>query len=131
MADNDNTANPFGNLFGQFQVPGLDVQSMMEESRKDWEALQAANQAAMEGWQQLAQKQQELAQKAMQQWQADVTAGMGSNPQENAQRVQESVQAAMANMQELANSASEAQNAANEILRKRFEENLKRLSGGS
>lgn len=131
MAGNDNSSNPFGNLFGQFQIPGFDMMAMMEESRKDWETLQAANQAAMEGWQQLAQKQQEMAQQAMQQWQADITRSIGANPQENAERIQASVQTAMANMQELANSASEAQSAANEILRKRFEENLKRLGGNS
>ncbi len=131
MADKDQDSNPFGNLFGQFKIPGLDVMAMMEESRKDWEALQAANQAAMEGWQQLARKQQELVQQAMQQWQADVAAGISADPQENAERMQASVQAAMANMQALANSAGEAQKAANAILRTRFEENLTRLSRGS
>ncbi len=115
--------------FGQFNMPGLDAQAVMEESRKDWEALQQAMQKAMEGWQSLAQRQNELMQSAMQQWQQDMTENIGRSAEENAQLFRERMEKGLADMQQLVETITQSQGEAAEILRQRFEENMKRLTG--
>ncbi len=129
MADN----NPFdlNQWFGQFNVPGLDVSDLVEQSRKDWEALQEANRTAMEGWQKLAQRQNELMQQVVQDWQKDLMDSVGRPPGESAERFRESIETGMHNMRELAEIIAESQNEAGEILRRRVEENIQRMSGGA
>jgi phasin family protein len=132
MAD-DNNRPPifdFGQMFGQFNLPGLDLQGMMEASRQDFEALQQANQTAMQGWQELARKQSELMQQAAQQWQQDLAESVGRSPQENAEKFREGMERGMTNMRELAEIVTRSQNEAAEVLRQRFEENMQRLRGG-
>lgn len=72
--------NPFGDLtkmFEQLKVPGIDVTAIVDERRKDVEALIAANKAAYEGMQALASKQTEIFQQAVQGIQ-DAAKGMAS-----------------------------------------------------
>lgn len=129
MPDN----NPFdlSEWFSQFNVPGVNVSDLVDESRKDWSALQDANQAAMEGWQKLAQRQNELMQQVVQQWQNDLLDSVGKPPEESAQRFREGIESGMQNMRELAEIIAQSQNEAGEILRRRFEENVQRMSGGA
>jgi len=126
-----NNDNPFTQWLGKLTVPGLDIQSVMEQGKQDWETLQQANQTATAGWQQLAQRQQEMMQQAIQEWQSSTAAGMSINPLENAEQVKQNAQQFMENMRELSAIATEAQTEAGEIMRKRFEENLARLTNPS
>jgi phasin family protein len=50
--------------FGDFRLPGLDVEAIVATQRKNLEALTEANQLAVEGVRALAQRQAEIAQQA-------------------------------------------------------------------
>jgi phasin family protein len=50
--------------FGDFRLPGLDVEAIVAIQRKNLEALTQANQLAVEGVRALAQRQAEIAQQA-------------------------------------------------------------------
>jgi phasin family protein len=61
--------NTFGDLkeaLEKFQIPGVDMDAIIESRRKDIDALVAANQAAMESMKALSKKQTELMTQAMQ-----------------------------------------------------------------
>jgi phasin family protein len=53
-------------MFEQFKLPGVDMKPIIESRRKDIEALVAANKAAAEAMQALAQRQTEMFASAMQ-----------------------------------------------------------------
>lgn len=62
-------AFPFGDfdvtkMMGEFKFPFVDVDAFVETQRKNFEAVTAANQKAVEGYQALAQRQFELMQSA-------------------------------------------------------------------
>lgn len=131
MADDQGPSSPFDlqAWLRGLNVPGLDIDTALQSVRKDVEALQQANQVAFEGWQKLAERQAELLQGAAQRWQESLTDSAGTTPAENMDRIREGFEQALSNMRELAEIASQSQQDAFEIMRKRFEENLKTLSG--
>ncbi len=127
MADDQKT-NPFGlpnfdfnAMLKQFQVPGVDLASIIESERKNIEALQQANQAVVEGFQALAEKQAEVFKETMERWQQSVTAeGTAGSPQEG-------IEQALDNMRQLAEITAESQTKAFDIIRQRVEENIQNL----
>ena len=67
-----NTDMPFmdiSKMMEQFKLPGVDMEKIMDAQRKDVEALMAANKHAYEGMQALAQRQAQILQETMTQWQ--------------------------------------------------------------
>jgi len=54
-------------VFGEFRVPGLDLEALVETQRKNLEALTQANQLAVEGVRALAERQVGIMQQAMEQ----------------------------------------------------------------
>jgi len=67
MAKTEASKNGFFDVtkaFGDFRLPGLDVEAVMATQRKNLEALAQANQLAVEGVRALAQRQAEIAQQA-------------------------------------------------------------------
>jgi phasin family protein len=63
----ETSANGFFDVtkaFGEFRLPGLDVEAIVSTQRKNLEALTQANQLALEGVRALAQRQAEIAQQA-------------------------------------------------------------------
>ncbi len=134
MADkqSDGPDNPFGfpdfsKMFEQMQVPGIDLSQMAEDARKNIEAVQAANQEVATGWQTLAEKQMEMFRDAMERWQSSIAAPSGDNAsmEKQAELAREGFERALENMRELAEIASESQAKAFEIMRARFEENMR------
>jgi len=123
----------FTKMMGGMQVPGLDMQSLMDTQRKNIEALTTANQVAVEGMQALAKRQAELFAQSM----AEVTkvsqelAGSASNPQELTTKqtllAREAFERAVANMRELAEMVSKSNTEAFEVINKRFNESLEEL----
>lgn len=68
MAKTETSANGFFDVtkaFGDFRLPGLDVEAIVAIQRKNLEALAQANQLAVEGIRALAQRQAEIAQQAL------------------------------------------------------------------
>ena len=126
MADDQQT-----NLFGlpnfdleamleQFQIPGVDLSSIIENERKNIEALQEANQAVVEGIQALAEKQAEVFKDTMERWQQSLADG-------NPESAQEGIEQALDNVRQLAEITVESQTKAFEVIRQRVEENIQNL----
>ena len=131
------TSDPFqpidlGRMLEQMQMPGVDMTQLAEDARKNIEALQAANQAVAAGWQALAEKQMEIFQQTMQRWQESVSSGTSpASPEKQAALAREGFEQALENMRELAEIATTSQSKAFDIVRTRFEENLRNLFPGS
>ena len=126
MADDQQT-NPFGlpnfdleAMLKQFQIPGVDLSSIIENERKNIEALQEANQAVVEGIQALAEKQAEVCKDTMERWQQSLADG-------NPESAQEGIEQALDNVRQLAEITVESQTKAFEVIRQRVEENIQNL----
>jgi hypothetical protein len=70
MANPDMPFMDVNQLLEQFKIPGVDVSALIEARRKDIEAVVTANRQAYEGTQLLAQRQAEMLQEAITEWQA-------------------------------------------------------------
>ncbi len=137
MADNNNPfpMPDFNELLKQMQMPGVDLESLMQEGQKNIEAVQEANRAVAEGWQTLTQKQMEIFQETMQRWVENMQAASSGSPTENmekqAEAAREGFEQALTNMRELAQIAADSQMKAMDIMRQRFEENMRSMMPGN
>ena len=116
----------------QFKVPGIDMTAIMEARRKDFEALTAANQTALQGMQALGEKQAEILRTTLTELQALVqqAAQPGSATEKSAKTgelVQQAMQKALANMRELAEAGYRAQADTFAVVSKRVQENIAEL----
>jgi phasin family protein len=69
MAKTETSKNGFFDVakaFGNFRLPGLDVEALMAAQRKNVEAMTEASQLAVESVQAMARRQAEIAQEAVQ-----------------------------------------------------------------
>jgi phasin family protein len=69
MAKTETSKNGFFDVakaFGNFRLPGLDVEAVVATQRKNLEALTQASQLAVEGVQAMARRQTEIARQAVQ-----------------------------------------------------------------
>ncbi len=118
-------------LLKQIQIPGVDLGKWAESQRDNIKALQQANQTAMQGWQSVMTRQAELLRESLETWQTSTRESTQGGPAEIAQKQLELGQKAFAdalsNMRELAEIAIKSQTEAADIIRKRFEENLRDL----
>lgn len=139
----DNPFNPFANvdfskfdfskMMGDLKIPGFDMQAALESQRKNIEALTAANQAAVQGLQAVAQRQAEILSQAMSEVSAvaQQLASASANPQEmttkQAELARKAFEQALANMRELAEMVSKSNTEAFAIINKRVTESLQEL----
>ena len=139
MADQNNN-NPFAlpdfsELMKQMQLPGVDFDALMKEGQKNIEAVQEANRAVAEGWQALSQKQMEIFQETMQRWMEGMQSATSGSATENiehqAEAAREGFEEALANMRELAQIAADSQMKAMDIMRQRFEDNMRSMMPGN
>ncbi|MDG4597950.1 MAG: phasin family protein [Candidatus Contendobacter sp.] len=143
----NNPFNPFANidfskfdlskfdltkLLGDVKIPGFDMDAIMAAQRKNIEALTAANRAAVEGMQAVAQRQAEILSQAM----GEVSSiaqqlSAAGNPQEmttkQAELARKAFEQALANMRELAEMVSKSNTEAFAIINKRVTESLQEL----
>jgi hypothetical protein len=68
-------------ILEQFKLPGMDINAILEARRKDVEALTQANQIAYESMQALAQREAEILQQTMAEWQGAMAGMAGKSPQ--------------------------------------------------
>jgi len=106
--------NPFGDItkmIGQFKMPGVDMNALVEARRKDIEALVAANKAAYESMQALARKQSEMLTASFQNMQEAAKGGLASvkDPAKQAETVRQAFEKTLADMKELAEMARTSQ----------------------
>lgn len=108
--DTPEVPDPFAalkSMIEQFKLPGVDMNAIAESRRKDVEALLAANKAAFDAMQQLAQKQGEVFAGAMQSLKDHMQAV--GDPVKQSELARQAYEKAVAQMRELAEIARKAQ----------------------
>jgi phasin family protein len=116
-------------LLERFKVPGIDLPALVEAQRKNVEALREANQKAYSGALALAQRQAEIFEKTMHEWQATAKELIAKSSAENtatkqADLARKAIENALANMRELAEMAAKSQAEAYEVIGKRVKTGL-------
>ena len=137
MADKDNS-NPFLDMFQDFgknlNIPGPDMNDIMEYHRKNLQALQAATQVGSSSAQALMAKQREVLEEAL----AEITetvqnASKGGSPTDMAQAPMELARKAfertLQNTQDMAEIVRQGNEDAFEVLRARMMESIEDLTG--
>lgn len=117
-------------IVDQFKLPGLNLPAVMEARRKDIEALAEANRIALAGAQDLALKQREILQKAVQQLQALVLERKAEEAQAPVQigdLVGKALQDTFGNMRDLAELARKSQTEAFDVVSARVQQNIEEL----
>jgi phasin family protein len=121
----------FGKMFETMKVPGFDLQGMIDHQKKNVEALVAANQAAMAGYQDFFKKQMAIFEETMTSAQAHVaTLGDSMGPDGAAKQAdfyKVAFEKALANMTELAEAAKKANEEAFAIVSARVKESIAEL----
>jgi len=112
-------------LLERFKLPDIDWFALMEAQKKNVQALQKANQKALDGALALAKRQTEIFGDTLQQWQdaAKELSAKGSSDDIGAKQAamaKKALENALDNMRELAEMAVESQAEAYEIIRKRI-----------
>jgi phasin family protein len=113
--------------FAGFQLPGLDVESIVAAQRKNLEALTQANQLAVEGVQALARRQVELAREAVDEVSSLVREWTQPGAPEdrivkNAEYAKQAFEKGVANARELAELVTKANTEAFAVIQKRVAE---------
>lgn len=116
-------------MMADLKLPGVDMQQVAASQRKNIEALAAANQAAMQGMQAVAQRQAEIFKQTMEQaGQAMRDMMAAGGPEDKAARQAEiakaAFQTAIGNMRELAEMVAKAQSDANEVINRRVADSI-------
>jgi phasin family protein len=117
-------------VIGQFKLPGMDVNAILESRRKDIEAIAEANTTALAGVQSLAQKQSEILRTTLTELQSLVARATQSGAQPAANTgevVQQALHKALVDMQELAGTAYRAQSESVAVVTKRVAEHVEEL----
>lgn len=116
-------------LSEQFAVPGVDAKVLVDAQRKNIEALTAANRAAYEGAQAIAQRQAEIMRELSgEAVKATRELSSATTPQDQiakqAELIKQTYEAAVANFRELSEMNSKSNAAIVELLNKRVSEGL-------
>lgn len=119
-------------LLERFRVPGIDLPALMEAQRKNVQALQEANQKAYSGALSLAQRQVEILEETMREWQTAAKELTSKSPAETvatkqADLAKKAIENALANMRELAEMAVNSQAQAYEVIGKRVQTGIEEL----
>ena len=127
----ENPFQAFTKMMDQFRIPGVDLQAIVDGRRKDIEAVVQANRVAFQGMQALVQRQTEILQQTMSEWQKAAQGMIGKDPGaalgSQAELATQAFEKALANMRELAERAIKAQSEAYEVIKHRVQENMEEL----
>ena len=120
-----------GKMFEGFKMPGFDASAMMDSQKKNMEALMAANQAAIAGYQDFFKKQMAIFEETMAAAQAQISSlGDSMSPDgaaKQAELYKVAFEKALANMTELAEAAKKANEEAFAIVSARVQESIAEL----
>lgn len=127
--DPANYAGEFAKFADRFNVPGIDVNAVLEAQRRNVEAFTAYNQAATEGAQALAKRQAEFLEQALEtSKKAFAKLSKAESPQDaaaqQAQTAKEVFEKAIANAQELSAMVAKTKAEAAEVIYGRIAESL-------
>lgn len=123
-------------LMAEFKIPGVDVDAILASQRKNIEAVTAANQLAIEGFQAVVRRQAEILRQTMEEAGPLVTDLMGvGSPQDKvakqAEVVKSAFEKALANMKELAEMVAKSNTEAANVISKRVSESLEELKSAT
>ncbi|MEM0912172.1 MAG: phasin family protein [Pseudomonadota bacterium] len=152
MTDSKKTANPFAfdvnsmfsdfdpnkmmseyaKAFSEFNIPGVDANSIAESQQKNLEALVKANQIAIEGMQSVFQRQAEIMNTAMHEMQSvfQELSSAGEPKDKIAEQtdlMKSGIEKALKNMEELASMAGKSNSEAFDVIHARFTESLEEV----
>lgn len=130
------TANPFADFtksFGDFKMPMFDMDAFVAMQQKNFEAVTAANQLAMDGVRAMFERQVQIAQQSVEEAQTAVKALTEGKTKIDADEQVAAAKAAMekasANIRELSEMAAKSQNEVFDVLNKRFMDNVEEVKG--
>ncbi len=119
-------------MMADMKFPGVNVDSLMATSKRNIDAVNAANQLAAEGMQAIAKRQAEILREAMEQAaKASSEMMIAGNPEDKmakqAELVKEAFESALANMKEMAEMMAKSQTEAFDVINQRVSESMDEL----
>jgi phasin family protein len=119
-------------LMSEFKLPGVDVESVLASQQKNIQALTAANQLAIEGFQAVVRRQSEIVRQTMEQTSSMMTELMAAGSPEDkvakqADLVKLAFEKALSNARELAELVAKSNSEAAEVINKRVSESLEEV----
>jgi phasin family protein len=128
QADYSRMFSEFGKMFANGKMPMVDVDAVTVAQRKNIEAVQAANQVAIEGYQAIARRQAEIVREASEEFQNFFTGISTVNAEDRLVKQADAMKSlfdhAVANTNELAGMVQKANTQAASVISKRVSENL-------
>ncbi len=124
--------NDFTKMFSEFKIPGFDMQSLVATQRRNIEAVNTANQLAVEGIQAVMRRQTEIMKSMVEESSTVLRELMsqGAPEQKIAQQtevVKTAFEKALANLRELTEMVAKSNTEAADVLTKRIGESLTEL----
>jgi phasin family protein len=124
--------NDFTKIFSEFKIPGFDMQSLIATQRRNIEAVQSANQLAIEGVQAIVRRQSEILRQMVEESSTSLRDMMaaGAPEQKIAQQtdlVKTAFEKALGNLRELTEMVAKSNTEAADVLTKRIGESLTEL----
>ncbi len=124
--------NDFTKMFSEFKIPGMDMQSLVATQRRNIEAVQTANQLAIEGVQAVVRRQSEIMRQMVEESSTVLRDMMatGAPEQKIAQQtdlVKSAFEKALGNLRELTEMVAKSNTEAADVLTKRIGESLTEL----
>jgi phasin family protein len=131
------TAYPFfemdiSKVLAEFKLPGVDVDAILASQRKNIEAVTAANQLAIEGFQAVVRRQASILRQTLEETGTILTEALSAgSPEDKAAKQAELVKAAfekaLSNMKELAELVAKSNTEAANVISSRVSESLEEL----
>lgn len=125
-------AEQFTQMMERFQIPGVDVRALIENQKKNLDALAKATQVATEGVTAVSQRQAEILQGAIEQASSmvrdlKVTGSPGETAAAQQELVAEAFETGLANARELAEMVEKSNTEAFEVIQRRTRESIGEL----
>jgi phasin family protein len=115
-------------LADKYQLPGVNVEALVDWQRKDMEALAEANRQAFEGMKALIDRRNQILQETLAQWQSTVKdASSAEAVSKQTEAVKQGVEKAIANFRELSQLEAQARNNVWKVVQDRIQENLSHM----
>lgn len=129
-----NRLTDFQKAFGEFKLPSPDFEGVIAAQRRNVEAIVAANQLAVEGYQAVARRQAEIIRQSMEETSSVVTELLTPGTPEDkvakqAALVKAAFEKASANLKELSELVAKSNSEAAEVLSKRVKESIEEMQG--
>ncbi len=131
------TAYPFfemdiSKVLSEFKLPGVDVDAILASQRKNIEAVTAANQLAIEGFQAVVRRQASILRQTLEETGTILTEALSAGSPEDkaakqAELVKTAFEKALSNMKELAELVAKSNTEAANVISNRVSESLEEL----